>query len=186
MTPRLSRYKSNLRDLRFVLFEQLGFEDILGKAPFQDWGRDEVDMVLGETERFAREVPGPLSAVGDRVGCKLENGKVVTPPGFKDAWDKLYEAGWRSLAIPESHGGQGAPHTLSAAVEEFLSGSNTSFAMYAGLTNGAAELISQCGAPPQIERYLGNMVSGKWAGTMCLTEPHAGTDVGSADRKSVV
>lgn len=180
MSQAVNRFKADLRELRFVLFEQLRLGEILGKEPYAAWGRDEVEMVLTEIDRFAREVTGPLNAIGDRVGCRLENGQVYTPPGFKEAWDKLYEAGWKSLSVPEAHGGQGAPFVLHSVVEEFLAGSNTSFSMYAGLTYGAAEVISAFGTKEQQQKYLDKMFSGKWGGTMCLTEPHAGSDVGAA------
>ncbi|MBI4510103.1 MAG: acyl-CoA dehydrogenase [Deltaproteobacteria bacterium] len=180
MTQAVNRFKADLREIRFVLFELLKFEDILGKQPFASWGRDEVDMVLTEIDRFAREVTGPLNPVGDRHGCRLEKGHVFTPPGFKDAWSKLYEAGWRSLSAAEDHGGQGAPFTLNAMAEEFLCGSNPAFAIYSGLATGAAEVIATFGTKEQQHNYLVNMFNGKWGGTMCLTEPQAGSDVGAA------
>src|SRR5947207_11244822 len=116
----LNRFKSSLREFRFVFFEQLHLEDVLGKPPFAGWGRDEVEMVLTEIDRFAREVIGPLNAIGDREGCRLENGQVYAPTGFKDAWAKLYEAGWKSLSVAEAHGGQGAPVALHAPTDECL------------------------------------------------------------------
>jgi alkylation response protein AidB-like acyl-CoA dehydrogenase len=178
--PTQNRYKADLREIRFLLFEQFRLGEILNQAPFEAWGEDEVAMVLDESYKFCCEVLGPLNAVGDRVGCKLENGAVKTPPGFKQAWDKLYEAGWKTLAVSPERGGQGAPHTLQVIVEEFLSGANTAFNMYPGLAYGAAEVIEHFGTPQQKELYLAPMYSGQWGGTMCLTEPHAGSDVGSS------
>ncbi|HKA86133.1 MAG TPA: acyl-CoA dehydrogenase [Haliangiales bacterium] len=180
MTQALNRYRANLRELKFVLFEQLGLDDVLGKEPYAAWGRAEVEMVVEEIDRFVREVLGPLNPVGDRVGCKIVDGHVVTPPGYKEAWTKLYAGGWKTIAVSEAHGGQGAPRTLHAVVEEFLSGANAAFTMYPGLTEGAAELLAAFGTPDQKARYLGKMFSGTWAGTMCLTEPQAGSDVGAA------
>ena len=107
-------------------------------------------MVLGEVYRFATEVTGPLNAIGDREGCKVVNGRVITPPGFKQAWKALYEAGWRSLAVDPEYGGQGAPYALAAVVEEMLSGSNCSFSMYPGLTHGAGEMIAEFGTERQV------------------------------------
>jgi alkylation response protein AidB-like acyl-CoA dehydrogenase len=147
-----NRFKSDLRELRFVLFDQLRFDDLLGKGPFQAWSRDEVEMVLGEVDRFCKEVTGPLDAVGDRVGCRFEAGKVFTPPGFKDAWKKLYEAGWYQLAAPESYGGQGAPFTLHVVVAEQIAGSNCAFGSYPGLALGAAEVIHAFGTKDQKDR----------------------------------
>lgn len=175
----INRYKADLRDIQFVLFEQLRIGEILGKAPFENWGVDEFKMVLEETYRYVCEFTGPYNAIGDQ-GCTLVNGEVKTPPGFKQAWAKLYEAGWKLLDVDEEFGGQGAPRVLQAQVEEFLSGSNTSFAMYPGLTHGAAELIAHFGTDEQKKRYALRMFNGQWGGTMCLTEPHAGSDVGAA------
>jgi len=173
-------YKLDLRDFRFVLFELLGLEDVLGKEPYAAWGKDEVDMVLGEVARFATEVSGPINAAGDRAGCRLENGQVKAPPGFKEAWDKLYEAGWKSLSAPSEYGGQEAPYAMHCLVEEMLCGSNASFSMYPGLTYGAAEVIHGFGTKAQKDLYLPRVFGGKWSGTMCLTEPQAGSDVGAA------
>jgi hypothetical protein len=175
-----NRYKADLREMRFLLFEQFKLQDVLGQAPFENWGQDEVSMVLDEAYKFCCEVLGPLNAVGDRVGCKLVDGAVKTAPGFKEAWTKVYEAGWKSLHVSTEHGGQGAPACVYAMVEEMLSGANTAFTMYPGLAHGAAEVIAVCGTADQKARYLHSMYHGKWGGTMCLTEPQAGSDVGAA------
>jgi alkylation response protein AidB-like acyl-CoA dehydrogenase len=177
--PAINRYKADLRELSFLLFEQFKLGEILGQAPFDSWGADEVKSALAECYRFAREVTGPLNAVGD-AGCTFENGQVATPPGFKDAWKKLYEAGWKSIAVPPEHGGAGAPRSLQILIEEMLSGSNTAFSMYPALTYGASEVIEAFGTHDQKALYCGRMFGGEWAGTMCLTEPQAGSDVGSA------
>lgn len=176
----INRYKADLREFQFLLFEQFGLKDLLGKAPYEAWGDEEIKSSLAECYRFAREVLGPLNVVGDMTGCKLENGNVITPPGFKDAWKKLYEAGWKSIGVPAELGGAGAPRTLQVLVEEMLSGANAAFNMYPGLAYGAGEVIEQFGTPDQKKKFAEHMFSGKWGGTMCLTEPHAGTDVGSA------
>lgn len=175
-----NRYKADLRELRFLLFEQLKLQDLLAKPPFEAWGQDEVTMVLDEVYKFVCEVTGPLNAVGDRVGCRLEGGQVIAPPGFKEAWDKLYEAGWKTVSVDPEYGGQGGPFTLHIAVEELMSGANAAFSMYPGLAFGAAEVIHLFGTAEQKERYLRKMYGGVWGGTMCLTEPHAGSDVGAA------
>ncbi len=180
MSQSQNRYKVDLREFRFVLFELLKFDELLGKEPFAAWGKDEVDMVLAEAARFATEVTGPINAIGDKHGCKLENGQVIAPPGFKQAWDKLAEAGWKALSAPSEWGGQDAPYTMHALVEEFLCGSNTAFSMYPGLSYGAAEVIHGFGTRKQQQQYLAKIYGGKWGGTMCLTEPQAGSDVGAA------
>ena len=176
----INRYKADLREFSFLLFEQFKLGELLGKAPYEAWGDEEVRSSLAECYRFAREVLGPLNVVGDMQGCKLENGNVITPTGFKDAWKKLYEAGWKSIGVPAEHGGAGAPRTVQVLVEEMLSGANAAFNMYPGLAYGAAEVIEHFGTTEQKKKFAENMFSGKWGGTMCLTEPHAGTDVGSA------
>jgi alkylation response protein AidB-like acyl-CoA dehydrogenase len=100
----INRYKADLREFAFLLFEQFKIDDLLGKPPFASWGQSEVKSTLSECYRWAREVTGPLNAVGDREGCRLEGGQVVTPRGFKEAWSKLYEAGWKSIAVDEEYG----------------------------------------------------------------------------------
>ena len=176
----INRYKADLREFTFLLFEQFKLGELLGKEPYEGWGEEEVRTSLAECYRFAREVLGPLNVVGDIEGCKLKDGKVVTPTGFKDAWKKLYEAGWKAISVPPELGGAGAPRSVQVLIEEMLSGSNTAFNMYPGLAYGAAEVIEQFGTPEQKKTYCQNMFTGQWGGTMCLTEPHAGTDVGSA------
>jgi len=176
----LNRYKADLRDFHFLLFEQFGLQDLLGKGAFADWGTEEVKAVIDEVYKFATNVSGPLAQIGDQEQCKLVDGRVKTPTGFGDAWKRVYEAGWKQLAVSTEFGGQGSPVTLQMVADELLSGSNTAWAMYAGLTLGAAELIESFGTPEQRKLFCENMLQGKWAGTMCLTEPHAGSDVGDA------
>ncbi len=173
-------YKANLRDLSFLLFEQFHLEDLLSKEPYANWGKDEVQAVLEESYGWVQKYLGPINAIGDEVGCKLENGQVKVPPGFKEAWKALFDAGWRTLATEEKHGGQGGPFTLAMMVEEFMSGSCTSFNMYPALTQGAADVIVTFGTPEQQAKWVPNMTNGIWSGTMCLTEPQAGSDVGAA------
>ncbi|MBL8741708.1 MAG: acyl-CoA dehydrogenase family protein, partial [Myxococcales bacterium] len=182
-TPQ-NRYKADLRETKFLLFEQFPLEGLLGKAPFENWGRDECNMVIDEVYKWCCEVTGPLNAVGDREGCRLENGRVITPTGFKEAWKKLFEAGWKVLATSPEFDGQSAPYMLTCAVEEFMCGSNPAFNMYPGLAHGAADVIEHFGTPEQRKRYVRNMLHGQWGGTMCLTEPHAGSDVGSSTTKA--
>jgi alkylation response protein AidB-like acyl-CoA dehydrogenase len=178
-------YKANLRDLSFLLFEQFKLDEVIGKPPFENWGKDEVLAVIEQAYEWVCQHLGPLNASGDEHGCVLENGQVKTPPGFKEAWRALFAAGWRTLAIDEKHGGQGGPFTLAMVVDEFMCGANTSFNMYAALTQGAADVILHFGTPEQHALYVQKMIDGTWAGTMCLTEPHAGSDVGSATTQAV-
>ena len=177
---KINRYKADLREFAFLLFEQFKLGELLGKAPFDNWGEEEVRTSLAECYKFSQSVLGPLNVVGDIEGCKLKDGKVVTPTGFQDAWKKLYEAGWKAIGVSPDLGGAGAPRSVQVLIEEMLSGSNTAFNMYPGLAYGAAEVIEHFGTPEQKKDYCEAMFTGKWGGTMCLTEPHAGTDVGSA------
>ncbi|MGB5810551.1 MAG: acyl-CoA dehydrogenase, partial [Polyangiales bacterium] len=112
--------------------------------------------------------------------CRIEDGRVITPDGFKDAWDKLFEAGWRTISAESRWGGQDAPHVIGSFVEEMLCGANTAFTMYTGLSLSAAELLIEFGTEDQKKRYIPDMMGGRFGGTMCLTEPHAGSDVGAA------
>ena len=178
MAQAVNRYKADLREIQFVLFDQFKFGELIGQPPFEAWGPDEAKLVINEVYRYACEVSGPLNAIGDAEGCKLVDGVVRTPAGFKDAWKKLYEAGWGVLSAEVEYGGQDAPLSLQALANEMISGSNTAFQMYSGLTLGAAELIVSFGSPAQREIYCAKMMDGTWGGTMCLTEPHAGSDVG--------
>lgn len=179
-----NRYRADLREMSFVLFEQFRLGELLGAAPFENWDEATCRQTLQQSYRFATEVTGPLNASGDREGCRLEGGQVRTPAGFREAWQELYQLGFKSLAVPAELGGQGGPYTVHALVEEMLSGSNCAFAMYPGLTAGALELVEAFGTPDQKKRYLEKMLSGAFAGTMCLTEPQAGSDVGAATTRA--
>ncbi len=180
MANGINRFQANLRDHFFVLFEQFRFAEWVGRAPFEAWGEPEARAMLEESYRFAREELGPLNSIGDREGCRLEEGTVRTPSGFANAWKRIYETGIKQVVVDPEHGGQGAPKMLYVLIDELLNGANVAFNMYPGLTCGAADLIAECGAPEQIARYAEKMFHGHWAGTMCLTEAHAGSDVGSA------
>ena len=180
MAQPINRYKADLRDFNFLMFEQFGLQDVLGKDPFSDWDQATCSEVLSQVYKFAQEVTGPLNRVGDAQGCRLEDGKVFVPEGFKQAWDKLYEAGWRTLGAPAEFGGMASPVTLAVLSDELLSGSNTAFNMYPGLSLGAAEVIAEFGTDEQKKTYVEKMMNGTWGGTMCLSEPHAGSDVGSS------
>ena len=181
----INRYKADLRELNFLIFEQFRLGEILGKAPFEAWGEEEVKSSLSECYRFVREVTGPLNAIGDATGCTLKDGVVTTPPGFRDAWKKLYEGGWKLISVAPEHGGAGAPQTVHILIEELLSGSNAAFNMYPGLASGVAECIASFATPEQTELYGSRCFDGRWGGTMCLTEPQAGSDVGSSRTSAV-
>jgi len=175
-----NRYRADLREMKFLLFDQFQLGDLLEKPPFDAWGVNEASMVLDQTYKFACDVLGPLNAAGDRAGCKLVDGKVTTPEGFKEAHVQMYEAGLKGVGVDAEYGGQGAPQALTILVEELMAGANPAFGMYAGLARGVAEVIHVFGTARQKALYLNPLYSGTWGGTMCLTEPHAGSDVGSA------
>jgi hypothetical protein len=180
MTQAINRYKADLREMRFLLFELFDLEALMGQAPYQDWSREDAEMILEEVYKWVCEVTGPLNRVGDVQGCTLESGAVKTPDGFPRAWKALAEAGWRRLTSSEERGGSGAPMSLGIATGEMLSGANTAFNMYPGLADGVAEVIEAFGTAEQKSRYLPGLDDGTLAGTMCLTEPHAGSDVGAS------
>lgn len=185
MTQASNRYRVDLRDIRFVLLEQFRLGELLGHGKFQDWGEEEVLAVLREAERFAVEVAGPLASVGDREGCRIENGQVITPSGFKEAYQKLYEGGFKSIVIDPEYGGAGGPKALSVIVNELTSGPNAALDMYGGLTVGAADMLYEFGTAEQKATYCAKLFSGEWAGTMCLTEPQAGSDVGECQAVAI-
>ncbi len=180
----INRYKTDLREMNFLLFEQFKLGDLLGKAPFQDWDEAQVKDSLKECYRWAREVAGPLNATADHEGCHLENGRVITPKGFKEAWKSLYAAGWKGIGVSTEYDGAESPRAVQVLVEEMICGSNTAFSMYGGLTYGAAEMLEQCATPEQKTLLCNKMFKGTWAGTMCLTESQAGSDVGAARTKA--
>lgn len=177
----INRYKADLREFEFLLFEQFNLRtDILASDLYEAWGEDEIRTSLAECYRFVKEVTGPLNAIGDAEGCKIVDGRIKTPTGFKNAWNKLYEAGWRGISVKPEFGGAGAPYAIMVMVEELLSGSNTAFAMYPGLCAGAAEVMMHFATDEQKALFVIRMIKGEWGGTMCLTEPSAGSDVGSS------
>ena len=185
MSVGINRYKADLREFFFVLFEQYDFNAFAGKEPYAGWDEETAKSILKEAYRFAGEVLGPLNAGGDREGCKVVDGRVITPKGFKEAWGKLFEAGIKQISVPTEFGGQGGPYALYALLEEITSGANTAFNMYPSLAWGAAEVVAECGTEAQKKTYAEKMFNGTLGGTMCLTEPHAGSDVGSASSKAV-
>jgi alkylation response protein AidB-like acyl-CoA dehydrogenase len=168
----------NLRDMRFILYEQLGIERLTQFEKFKDFNRETFDMVLEEAAKLSSEVMAPLNSVADKEGCKFDKGKVTVPAGFHDAFKKYCEGGWISASAEAEHGGQGLPNTVALAANEMFVGACCSLTTYPGLTRGCANLILSFGTPEQKSMYIEKMFSGQWTGTMCLTEPQAGSAVG--------
>ncbi|MCK9514891.1 MAG: acyl-CoA dehydrogenase C-terminal domain-containing protein [Ottowia sp.] len=170
-----------LRDFQFVLHELLQVSDALGGMDrFAEIDAQTVDAVLEEGGRFAAEVLQPLNLSGDSQGCKLDAQahSVTTPDGFKQAWDQMSEGGWLSLVGEEQYGGQALPHYVNTCVMEMFNSANQAWTMYPGLTSGVYAALLAHGSDEQKALYLPRLLSGQWAGTMCLTEAHCGTDLG--------
>ena len=175
----MASYTAPVGDTRFVLDEIIGLDRLSNLPGFATASSDIVQAVLEEGGRFAAQVMYPLNAVGDQIGCKREeDGSVTTPPGFKQAFEQFVEGGWTTLHASEEFGGQALPMVVTTAVSEYFVSANQALEMYNGLTGGAIEAILAVGSDELKAKYVPNMVSGRWCGTMNLTEPHAGTDLG--------
>ena len=168
-------YTPPARDTRFVLTELLGIADY----PQLAVDGELVETVIGEAGRFAAEVIAPLNRIADQEGCtRHADGSVTTPTGFREAYRAYAESGWGTLALPEEYGGQGLPHVLATVVEEYLDSACHAFNMYPGLTHGAVAALLAKGSDELKARYVRELVTGEWLGTMALTEAQAGTDLG--------
>lgn len=179
-------YKAPVRDMQFLLHEVLGYEDLSKYDAFSEIDRDLTDAIIGEAAKFSEEVLAPLNVVGDHEGCtRHEDGSVTTPTGFKDAYKQMTENGWTSLSMDPEYGGQGMPGMLGIVASEMWTSANMAFSMYPGLTGGAIKAIQVGGSDEQKQTYLPKMMSGEWTGTMNLTEPHCGTDLGMLKTKAV-
>lgn len=178
-------YKAPVEDYLFVLHDLLGVQNIEDIAGFSDLSSDLTRPVLEGIGQFCEDIWQPLNQSGDEEGCRLENGAVRTPSGFADAYRKYCEAGWNKLAAPEKFGGAGLPGVIGMAAGEIAVGSNAALALYSGLTNAALSTLEVTGAPWMLEHILPNMVDGVWTGTMCLTEPHCGTDLRLMKTKAI-
>ncbi len=174
MTP----YQAPLADMRFVLDELHGAGDLAKLAGYEEATPDLIAEVLEAAGTFTAEKLQPLNRIGDEEGCHLENGVVRTPRGFKEAYKAFVEGGWVSLASDKEYGGQGLPQLVNIMVEEMICSTNLSFGMYPGLSQGAYNALRLHGSEELKQRYLPKLVDGSWAGTMCLTEPQCGTDLG--------
>ena len=177
-------YTAPTKDMQFVLHDVLKISEA-STPGYEDLEPDFTSAILEEAGKLTSEVIAPLNTVGDTEGCRLENGVVYTPTGFKEAFEKVKEGGWTGLDMPEQYGGQNMPQVIGSAVGEMFSAANQAFTMYQGLTHGAASAILAHGTDQQKDTFLPNMVSCNWTGTMNLTEPHCGTDLGLMRTKAV-
>jgi alkylation response protein AidB-like acyl-CoA dehydrogenase len=181
-------YNPPLRDMQFVIHELLGAVDELKNIPaYADLDNDTVNAVLEEGGKFASKVLAPLNLVGDTQGCVLDKTthEVKTPDGFKDAYKQFIENGWSALSADPQWGGQGMPQVVNQAIYEMLNSANQAWTMYPGLSHGAHAALEAHGTDEQKKTYLPKLTTGEWTGTMCLTEPHCGTDLGLLRTKAV-
>ena len=170
-------YTAPVRDMEFVLNDVLKVQSA-GIQGYEELEAEFISAILNEAGKITSEVLAPLNAVGDKEGCHFENGIVRTPKGFKDAFEQVRDGGWTGIDCDPEYGGQGMPYIIGTAVGEMFASSNMAFGMYQGLTHGAYSAIHAHGTDSQKQKYLPKMVSCEWTGTMNLTEPHCGTDLG--------
>ncbi len=183
----MPRYKAPLRDIHFLLNDVLKIDAYSNLPGFADAPQDVVEAILDGGSKFATEVLQPLNAVGDRQGCKRNpDASVKTPDGFPAAYKQMVEGGWMSISADPAYGGQGLPRIVSMAFNEMCSSANMAFAMYPGLTHGAYEAIHAGGSDEQKRTFLPKLCTGEWSGTMNLTEPQCGTDLGLIKTKAVL
>jgi acyl-CoA dehydrogenase len=179
-------YKAPVDDIMFLLRDVFHIERYDNLPGFADASPDVLEAILREAAKYSEDVLTPLNRVGDKEGCKrAADGSVKTPTGFKEAFQQYAAGGWMGMSVPEEYGGQGLPETLTIAVNELLCSANMAFAMYPGLTQGAMAAILVHGSAEQKTTFLPKMIEGRWTGTMNLTEPHCGTDLGLLRTKAV-
>lgn len=177
-------YTPPLADIRFVLHDVLKVSEIFSLKPYQEFSPELVDQILEEGGKICSEVLFPINQSGDKEGCKLENGVVSTPSGFKDAYDLFAQGGWCGISSDPNYGGMGMPVMVNTVMQEMICSANFSFGMYPGLSQGCYEALHQFGTEAQKSLYLPKLIEGIWSGTMCLTEPHCGTDLGLIKTKA--
>jgi len=181
----MSPYTAPLKDIRFVLKELAGIAEVAKLPGYEDASEDTVDAILEEAGKFAAGVLDPLNQSGDEEGAQWKDGAVTTPKGFQGAYKQYVEAGWGALPFEEKWGGQGLPKLVATAIEEMLTSANMAFSLCPLLTQGAIHALILAGSESLQKTYLGNMVAGRWTGTMNLTEPQAGSDLALVRTKAV-
>lgn len=178
-------YKAPLENMRFVLNDVLNAGQLSGLPGYEQATSDLMDSILEEGAKVCEEVLFPLNQSGDEEGCHFENGKVTTPKGFKEAYETYTQGGWTALSADPNYGGMGMPHLWNFVLMEMVCSANMSFGMYPGLSEGAYRALLHHGSDTLKQIYLPKMVTGEWSGTMCLTEPHCGTDLGLIRTKAI-
>ena len=182
----MTQYKAPLRDMRFLMNEVLDYPAHYASLPNgKDADPEMVDAILEGAAQLCEDVLAPLNHSGDIEGCHFDNGAVTTPKGFKEAYRQFVEGGWQGLSFPTEFGGQGLPMSLNLFKSEMMGTANWSFAMYPGLSVGCINTLMQYGSKKQKAQYIPRLVSGEWAGTMCLTEPQCGTDLAQVKTRAV-
>lgn len=180
----MSNYQTPLRDINFALFELLNYSHHCSTIGQPALDAELANAFLAEAARFSETILAPLGPLGDRAGCQLVDGKVITPPGFKEAYQQYCAAGWPTLSRSTLYGGQGLPQSLGIVLSEILGTPNWAWGMYVGLSQGAMHTIETHGSFHQKQQYLPSLISGRWTGTMCLTEAQAGSDLGLLKTKA--
>ena len=178
-------YQAPLKDMRFVIIELAGLEEVAKLPGYEDATSDTVDAILEQASKFASEVLDPINHIGDQEGSVWRDGAVKTPKGFKEAYQQYVEGGWGALPFDAAVGGQGLPKLVATAVEEMLTSSNMSFSLCPLLTQGAIHALELCGSDALKDTYLAKMIQGSWTGTMNLTEPQAGSDLALVRSRAV-
>ena len=183
----MPHYTPPLRDMQFVMHEVLNIVDELKVLPpYADVDVDTINAIIEEGGKFASTVVAPLNQSGDIEGCTLDKAthEVKAPKGFKEAYAQYVEGGWPALSCDPAFGGQGLPHVVNQCLFEMMNSANQAWTMYPGLSHGAYEALKTHGTDEQKRTYLPKLTSGEWTGTMCLTEPHCGTDLGMLRSKA--
>jgi alkylation response protein AidB-like acyl-CoA dehydrogenase len=180
----MASYKAPLREINFVLNEVLKVGRLAELAAFKEATPDTLSGLVEEAAKLIEEKLAPLNALSDAQGCKLSNGEVTVPDGFADFWAMYRDAGWIGISQKEEYGGANLPYTLAKVLEELLCSANVAFALYPGLTQGCFEALEASASEDIKQTYLPKLATGEWSGTMCITEPQAGSDVGAAKTRA--
>lgn len=174
-----------MENIKFILHDVLKCEDLTQIPEYEEASRDLVDQILEEGAKICEEVLFPINQSGDEEGCQFKDGEVTTPKGFKEAYDAFTQGGWCGVSADPKYGGMGLPQLVNTVMQEMICSSNFSFGMYPGLSQGAYEALHHYGTDEQKQTYLPKLIEGVWSGTMCLTEPHCGTDLGLIRAKAI-